>query len=322
MLISFSHRRMPGGIMAVTVDGLTRYRNFVFDNYRWDGFEFRPDDVLICTPPKAGTTWMQTLCALLLFQTPDLPCTIDEFSPWVDMQTRTRDAVFEHLGSQQHRRFIKTHTPLDGIPYDENLTYICVGRDPRDIALSWDNHWSNIDQDAMFAVRQRAVGLDDLAEIMPGGPPPPLPDSLADRFWLWVDAPIDGQAPGLAFTMHAMQTYWQLRDRPNVELFHYAELKADLPGQMRRLAGTLGIDVSEDVLPALVSAASFDRMRQRADVMAPETSLAIWKDNAQFFHRGVSGQWREILDDDGARRYSERVAALAPPDLVEWAHRS
>src|SRR5947209_9084094 len=123
---------------------LRRYRSVVSDSKRWEGFEFRDDDIVICTSPKCGTTWMQMLCALLVFQTPDLPKRLTELSPWVDMQTASRDEVFATLDAQRHRRFIKTHTPLDGLPYDERVTYVTVGRDPRDVAVSWDNHFNNV----------------------------------------------------------------------------------------------------------------------------------------------------------------------------------
>src|SRR5947209_5478250 len=104
-----------------------RYRSVVQDSARWDGFAFRPGDIVISTPPKCGTTWMQMLCALLIFQKPVLDTPLAELSPWLDMLTLPRDEVVALLDAQRHRRFIKTHTPLDGLPVDERVTYVCVG---------------------------------------------------------------------------------------------------------------------------------------------------------------------------------------------------
>jgi hypothetical protein len=42
--------------------------------------------------------------------------------------------------------------------------------------------------------------------------------------------------------------------------------------------------------------------------------------NQAFFHGGGNGQWRELIDDAGRRRYAERVRQLAPTDLIEWVH--
>src|SRR5215475_10640173 len=92
---------------------------------------------------KCGTTWTQMICALLILQEPELPLPSDTLSPWIDMVTRARTDVFADLEAQTHRRFIKTHTPLDGIPSDPVVTYICVGRDPRDVGLSMDRHIGN-----------------------------------------------------------------------------------------------------------------------------------------------------------------------------------
>ena len=41
--------------------------------------------------------------------------------------------MIERLENQTHRRFIKTHLPLDGIVYHPQIKYIVVGRDPRDV---------------------------------------------------------------------------------------------------------------------------------------------------------------------------------------------
>ena len=272
---------------------VTRYRSFVSDSARWEGFGFRPDDIVISTPAKCGTTWMQMICALLVFQTPTFDRPLDVISPWLDMLTRDRDDVVADLDAQTHRRFIKTHTPLDGLPYDERVTYICVGRDPRDVALSWDNHMANMDIDALIGARATAVGLDDIAELFPDGvPASPSRRSSASGSGSTIrraDRPRVGQ---LAATLHHLSTFWAVRDARTSCCFHYDDLKADLEGQMRRLAARLDISVPEDRWPELVDAATFERMRAGADRIAPDTTHAIWQDNQQFFHRGTSGQWR------------------------------
>jgi aryl sulfotransferase len=78
--------------------------------------------------------------------------------------------------------------------------------------------------------------------------------------------------------------------------------------------------VPEDRWPALVEAATFENMREHADVIAPDTTNAIWTDNKRFFNRGRSGQWHDLLDDAALERYEKRVATLATPDVVRWAH--
>jgi hypothetical protein len=289
----------------------------VADSARWDALALRAGDIIISAPIKCGTTWVQMICALLVFQRRTLPADLDRLSPWVDMLTRPIEDVVGDLAAQRHRRFIKSHTPLDGLPFDERVTYVCVGRDPRDVALSFDSQMTNANVEAFLAARERAVGLDDLAELMPANPPPRAA-SVRERFWQWVEAPA---SPGLGATVHHLATFWQARTRPNVVLLHYDELKADLAGEMRRLAERLQIEVRPDRWASLIAAAGFDAMRRRADKIVPNAREALWRDNARFFNKGTSGQWRGLLDAADLRRYQARVAQLAPPELVTWLHR-
>jgi aryl sulfotransferase len=297
----------------------TRYRSVVYDSARWERLALREGDIVISTPPKCGTTWMQRLCALLIFDTEELERPLTEISPWLDMLTSDIESIVALLGAQTHRRFIKTHTPLDGLPWDERVTYLCVGRDPRDVALSWDNHLANFDLEAFLAAREAAVGLDDLAGVTMPEPPPRDP---LERFWSWSlrDAIVTEDLFGLAGLFHHLGTFWARRDDPNIALFHYADLSADLPGQLARLAEVLGINRPAARIAELAGAATFERMRARATDFAPEVTHRIWRSNEQFFHRGLNGQWRELLDEKDLARYEARVTELAPPDLAAWVH--
>lgn len=296
---------------------LTRYRAIVFDSARWDGFEFRPGDIVISTPPKCGTTWTQMLVALIVFDGPDFPAPLDLVSPWLDMTNRPIEDVRRDLAAQRHRRFIKTHTPLDGVPFRDDVTYVVVGRDPRDVSVSMEHHLANLDRDGFLRHRAAAVGLDDLAEVPP---PPPLPDDPAERFRLFVEADEYAGVPTLATVLHHLGTGWERRAEPNVALFHYSDYKADLPGEMCRLAQAFGIELSRERAEQLAPAARLDRMRERARQLAPGASHDNWHDVAAFFRSGGSGEWRDRVTDADLDAYERRVAELAPPDLAAWAH--
>jgi aryl sulfotransferase len=300
-------------------DVLRRYRSLLADSSRWDGFEFRADDIVISTPSKCGTTWMQMICALLIFGDASLPRPLTELSPWLDIQTETSSNVFAALAAQRHRRFIKSHTPLDGLPFDERVTYICVGRDPRDAAISSDNHLNNMNREVFIKARETAVGSDDLPCLIPDGVSSRAEDPV-ERFWRWVE---DAAPPceGLELLLHHLGTFWDRRHAANVVLVHYADLQADLEGEMRRLAGLLGIVIGEDAWPGLVTEARFDRMRDRADEVVPQVTMdGLWHDTSRFFNRGTSGQWRMFLSPEDLERYEARMRRLATPDLTAWAH--
>ena len=293
-----------------------RYQSSDEDSARWLGFPFRDGDIVISTRSKTGTTWVQTICALLIFQTPELPAPIAQLSPWLDHTIAPRDEVFAELAAQQHRRFIKTHTPLDGIPLDPRATYIVTVRDPLDAAVSLYHQGDNFDRAKIRALT---------GEPEPAGPPPPR-KPLHD----WLLAYINGEPPwpvradpredpdSLPGLMWHFSDAWARRHEPNVMLVHYDNLSADLAGQMRQIANRLGVDVPEQAWPALVQAATFTAMKSSADQFVP--TAGIFKSNAAFFRRGTSGAGREVLSDEEIAAYQARVAQLAPPDMLSWLH--
>ena len=69
------------------------YVSPVMSTDRWVDFVPRKDDIFVCTSYKAGTTWTQTICALLVFQDPKLPGTLSDLSPWVEVVTRPIEDV-------------------------------------------------------------------------------------------------------------------------------------------------------------------------------------------------------------------------------------
>ncbi|MGZ5329095.1 MAG: sulfotransferase domain-containing protein, partial [Actinomycetota bacterium] len=212
-----------------------RYRGFIADTARWERFVFRPDDVVISTPAKCGTTWMQTIVGMLLLDRVDLGAPIATISPWLDMLTRTDDEVFGLLDAQTHRRFIKTHAPLDGIPRHDPVTYITVVRHPLDVALSDRDHNENQREDRLVELRLAASGEPD--PDLPVGED--RPEDTGDYLRWFIDnhePPVGSGPHGLEDYCQQVRTYWDAREVPNVHLFHYADMWADLDGEMRRVA--------------------------------------------------------------------------------------
>lgn len=289
-----------------------RYQSSEEDSGRWTDFPFRAGDIVISTRSKTGTTWVQMICALLVFQTPDLPAPLGQLSPWLDHLIAPRDEVVAKLEAQDHRRFIKTHSPLDGIPLDPRATYIVTARHPLDMYVSLYHQGNNIDR---VKVRQ----LTGQPEPDPAVPPTPR-RPLHEAMLRWIDRDSDPREDmdGLPGLMWHLSGAWARRDQPNVLLVHYDELSADLEGEMRRLAVRLGIAVPEQTWPALVRAATFDSMRSRSGQLVP--SPGVLKSNAAFFRRGSSGAGAEILTPDEVEHYHRRVAGLAPPDMLAWLH--
>jgi aryl sulfotransferase len=293
-----------------------RYRNMIFDSGRWDSFVPRDGDVIVCTSYKAGTTWTQMICALLIHKTPDLPLPLAELSPWLDIRVKAIEEVVAALERQPFRRIIKTHTGLDGLPYYDNVTYLVCGRDPRDVFMSLQSHMANAD--IMQAIRLLAAQGVELSI------PPPLPEDINERFRVWATTgSFEWEHDGLPFWshLHHGETFWKHRQLPNIQFLHYADLKADLPAQMRRLAKLLDEEIGEDSWPELVKAAGFDSMKANADRTAPDTDYKLYFDNSRFFHKGEIGQWRGVLDEESLQLYRRETLTRYDPAMVDWLER-
>jgi hypothetical protein len=291
---------------------LRHYKHQVWDTARWQGFEPRPSDILVCTPYKAGTTWLQMICALLVFQRPDFHLPLAEISPWMELRAAPESEIHAIYAGQDHRRIIKTHTPLDGLPRFPDATYICVGRDPRDIFMSMLNHLqnSNPDADAIFK-REMRESVDE---------PKTLPEDPNEFFQMWLtNGSFSWETDGAPFwsVFRHGETFWEHRNEPNFLMLHYNELKADLEAEMRRIATALGIEVPADKWPELVTAATFESMKKNADRTAPDTNFKMWTDNSRFFNKGVSGQWQGVLSAESLELLDE-VIAKYPADYIDW----
>jgi hypothetical protein len=260
----------------------------------------RVDDIFICTPPKCGTTWTQAICALLIFETLDFGGKLTNISPWFDSKLESLDICMATLESQTHRRFVKTHTPLDGVPYFPGCEYLIVYRDPRD---------------AYFSVRNHLLNMVNPPEI------PQLATDPRDGFRAWLDSPFE---PGLgeqrsleAFTQH-FESYWKYRHLENFHFFHFADMKRDLPASVRRISDILEIRVSEERLDEICDAASFAEMKRKASSYAPASGKSFFKSDEAFFSSGRNAQWRDVLGAREIGRYNVRINELLSPDDVEW----
>jgi aryl sulfotransferase len=286
------------------------------DSDRWRRFTFREDDIVITTPSKCGTTWMQTIVGMLVLGRPDLGEPISQLSPWLDMLVYTDAEVFGRLDRQTHRRFIKTHTPLDGIPRLPSVTYLCVIRHPLDVALSDRDHADNMRADHAIDMRLAASGAADPAIPTPEEGPEATGDYL--RWFIDNDNQPTGSGPyGLADYCQQVLTYWEARAAPNVHLFHYADMWGDLDAEMRRVADVVGVRIDEDAWPAFVEGATIDRMRSRAAITAPNADIGMWRSAEGFFKVGGTRRWASHLAPADLDHLRDRLRALAG-DAAEW----
>ncbi|MEL6585647.1 MAG: sulfotransferase domain-containing protein [Pseudomonadota bacterium] len=249
------------------------------DNRRWDMVQIRPDDVIVVTPPKCGTTWMQTIVALLFSGDPEVETDLSVKMPWVDIRFREMQDVAAHLEAMAQRRCLKSHTPMDGLPLDDRAQYICVFRHPLDAHFSYRKHIRNI-----------PLGWFDHWY------PEEDPEGVTFRRFLDGGAEgFDGDAMPLGHILRHYQAASALGDRPNVSLFHYADMTRDLAGTFARVADLLGICHGVETMERLVEVTRFDHMRANAARFAPTGGKGVMVSDAAFFDSGSSGKWHGVL---------------------------
>jgi len=290
-----------------------RYQSALMDSGRWANFKPRNDDIIISTPYKAGTTWVQRICSLLIFQSIELAKPLSQISPWLDQLVRPIGEVMDRYESQTHRRFVKTHTALSGLPYHPNVTYLVCGRDPRDIFVSMENHYANIDMPKFLEILSQNSEANTT--------PPTLPDDVDERFKVWLTmGSFPWESDGFPFwsAFHHLQSFWHYRELANIHFIHYSDLKADLDAEMRRIASILRIEIDEIRWPELVEAATFSEMKRRHEEIAPNTDQDFWQDVSKFFNKGTSGQWRDALSAECGDLYEAAKRQKLDPSLAEW----
>lgn len=288
------------------------YRNHHLDSTRWDGFAARDDDIFVTTAYKAGTTWMQRILAALILGPGPLHATLREVSPWIDARFwGPIEPILAGVEAQRHRRFIKSHLAADGLRFFPQAKYIVVGRDTRDVFMSFFNHYSGY-TDLMYALFNDAD--------RPGPELPRCPADLRELWprWIsegWFEWEPDGWP--LWSHHHHLATWWEVRDLPNILFVHYRDLKSDPDAEIRRVAAFCDISIDEDLWPALLRTVGLDAMRDEARGTDDPMSMAFEGGAARFFFKGEEGRWRDALTDDDLAMY-DKAAATLDPTLHRW----
>lgn len=276
-----------------------------FDSTIWDDFVFRDDDIVISTYAKSGTTWLQQIVAQLLFPGQE-GLEVAEMSPWMDLRVPPKDVKLPAVEAQSHRRFVKTHLPVDALVFSPRAKYLYIGRDGRDVVWSLYNHHANAN-DLWYGALNDTPGRV--------GPPMEKPvDDIRQYFQEWF---ADDGYPWWPYWEN-IRGWWEIRHLPNVLFLHFADMKADLARAMRQVADFLDIAVDEAKWPRMLEFCSFDYMKANATKSVP-LGGAFWDAGAQvFIHKGQNGRWRDILTAQDCRDYEDRARRELGAECARW----
>ncbi len=270
----------------------------------WNSFKFRDDDIVIASYAKSGTTWTQQIIAQLIFNGAE-DIDVSHLSPWVDLRIIPPEAIagLEHL---PHRRFIKTHLPVDALVFSPKAKYVYIARDGRDAAWSLFNHHSN--------------GTEEYFNVLsntPGRVGPPLergPDDVHEFYSRW----FDGDGFPYWPMWENIRSWWNIRGLPNVKLMHFNDLKADLAGSIREIGGFLGLKPQAAAFAKIVEHCTFDYMKAHAEKAAP-LGGALWNGGAKtFINKGTNGRWRDTLSAAEIAAYEAKALKELGPQCARW----
>lgn len=279
--------------------------NHHFDSTVWNAFAFRDDDIVIASYAKSGTTWLQQIVAQMLFRG-DPTLAVADMSPWLDLRVPPKAVKLPAVEAQTHRRLMKTHLPVDALVFSPQAKYLYIARDGRDVVWSLYNHHANANA-AWYAA------LNDT----PGRVGPPIEPPPADIRQYWHDWLGRDGHPFWPFWEN-VRGWWAIRGLPNVMLLHFADLKRDMEGEMRRIATFLHIPIDEARWPQIVEYCSFDWMKKNATQSVP-LGGAFWDGGAEtFIHKGTNGRWADTLTADECTEYEARARAELGEECARW----
>ncbi|XP_054848484.1 sulfotransferase 1 family member D1-like [Eublepharis macularius] len=238
-----------------------------------ENFEARPDDLLISTYPKAGTTWMQEIVDLIrsggdvekarraptyvripfleICSPPPVPSGVDTL---VDVPSP---------------RVIKTHLPFQLVPksfFENNCKIIYVARNAKDNLVSY-----------YFFDRMNLTQPD----------PGPW-DSYVKKF-------MEGKVAWGSWYDH-VRRYWDERANHRILYVFYEDMKEDPAREIHRIKDFLEIDLPEDIVQKITHHTSFQVMRDNPMSNYSTLPNAIFdKKIGTFMRKGEVGDWKNYF---------------------------
>jgi aryl sulfotransferase len=181
--------------------------------------------------------------------------------------------------------------------------------------MSYHNHCTGFSDTAHAAMDAQGVAIPEIAVPYPR--PPADPHGFFRR-WLRdpTFSPFDDWTCAEYFELQ--RSYWAVRQQPNVLMVHYNDLKADLDGEMRRIAAFIGVETPAALWPDLVEAASFAAMQRDGQTILGIAAQS-WKNGGKtFMNKGTNQRWREVLTDADLADYDAAADAGMSPALRTW----
>lgn len=296
--------------------------------------EYRDGDTIITVPAKSGTTW--TMNIFYQLREGGNPSFGDIYAevPWVEFKERP-DQPNEELLERWKKmpknvpRAFKTHaSPGPMHDFCDNLKYVVVMRNPEEAMVSLKPFFE-----------QHSQRLWDLWEARDMKSFMVRPD-LSFEAWFyevalkWKPGPPDApDVPGgmtTVFFWSFIEGWWSYRNKPNVLMMHFTDMKRDHEGSVRKIAKFLGYTPTAEQWPNILNYTSFEWMKENEDKFEARTispvpllnkgamvrTGAVGKQTQDGMTPKVSATMREFMEkmvtDPAARKWMYEGGPLPP----------
>lgn len=191
-------------------------------------FKARPDDILVSTFAKAGTTWMQQIvhglrtCGDMNFRE------VTDVVPWIEL---AHDVGWDIHGEQvANPRAYKTHAPYEAVT--KGAKYIWIVREPKDSALSFFNFMNG------WFIEPGTISADEFVQNFYVG------DHLFGGYWA-----------------HLLG-WWSVKDNTEVLPLSFEDMKQDLASAVHKVANFMDMGEDAAAIDVATRQAEFSFMKQ------------------------------------------------------------
>ncbi|KAM3359083.1 cytosolic sulfotransferase 5-like [Capsicum galapagoense] len=249
-------------------------------------FKSNPNDVLLASSMKTGTTWLKAICACIMQgnyeEEEDL---LVKDSPHLEAINYLTKTPAQDLYTMSSPRLFHTHLPYRVLPNSikssDNCKIIYITRNPKDTTISrW--HFFNYN-------RKHLKDLVPLEEDV---------ESFANGVHLY--------GP---FFEHVLEYWEESKKWPQKILFlKYEDLKMDPRKEVAKIALFLGKPFSnEEDLEKVLKKCSLERLKNLE--VNKSGSLFSHLHNSSYFRKGVVGDWKNHLTPEMEKQI-DKVTSL------------
>ncbi|XP_071776904.1 cytosolic sulfotransferase 2-like [Centroberyx gerrardi] len=260
---------------------MTKYFTDNWDNVQ--NFKARPDDILIATYPKAGTTWVSYILDLLYFgqMSPERQDSIPvcERVPFMELHVPgLRSGVDELKKIPTSPRLIKTHLQVQFVPksfWEQNCKIVYVARNAKDSVVSFF-HFDRM----------------NLLQPEPGDW-----NSFLQRF-------MEGKMVFGSWCDHVKGWWEKKQTKSNILYLFYEDLIEDTERELGRLCSFLGLSPTAEEREQIRRKVLFDNMKKNK--MANCSTDEGYDFNiSPFMRKGKVGDWRNHFTVAQSEQFDE-----------------